>query len=457
MESEQLQYETIKELADHGGNKNRAAKKLGCSRRSIDRHIAGYRSEGKGYFIHGNSGRKPTHALSDEMKSEIVRLYKESYYDASFNHFTELINKRMCMALSNSTVRNILSAADILSPKATRKTKRAHKARMAQLAAVAPSSKEEAALTAVTVAMADAHPRRPRRANFGEMIQMDASLHPWFYGIKSTLHMAVDDATGRIVGAWFDKEETLDGYYHVLWQVLVKYGIPYMFYTDRRTVFEYKRRNSADDSGDTFTQFSYACSQLGIEIKTTSVPQAKGRIERLNGSVQGRLPVELRLGGVSSIEQANDYLPRFIEEYNASFALDIDPTRTVFETSPSLETIDRTLAVVTRRSVDNGHSIRLNNKHYRTLDKNGMPIYFYKGTKGLAIRTFSGNLYFCTDDRVSALEEIPVAELASRNFDFKPAERKPVSRYVPPPSHPWRRAAFAAHVKKQARLAGPAA
>ena len=449
-ESEKNQYRIIKELSDHGGNKRRAALKLGCSIRSVDRHIAGYRAGGKEYFAHGNRGRAPAHALPEKTKIAIVELYNGKYYDASLKHFTELMRKHDGIEVSESAVRNILSSFGVLSPYATRKKKREHKARMARNASTQQPIKESATLAAATVTAQDSHPRRPRCAYFGEMIQTDASLHAWFGGVKSTLHLGIDDALGVIVGGWFDWQETLNGYYHMLEQTLLGYGIPYMFYSDKRTVFEYKKKGGGD-ANDSFTQFSYACSQLGIQIKTTSVPQAKGRIERLHSSLQKRLPVELRLEGVSTIEQANVYLAKFIADYNASFALPIDSTPSVFETRPSLVAIDRTLAVVTPRTVDNGHSVRLNNTYYRTVDKNGMPVYFYKGTKGLAIRTFSGGLYFSLDEGVFVLEEIPAHERASRNFDFKQPVQEPKKRYIPPQSHPWRLAAYAAFAKKQAR------
>jgi hypothetical protein len=100
----------------------------------------------------------------------------------------------------------------------------------------------------------------------------------------------------------------------VLEQILTNYGIPYLFYTDRRTIFEYRKSGSQDTADDFFTQFSYACKQLGIQMETTSIPQAKGRIERLNQTMQSRLPVELRLEGVTTIEQANEFLPGFIAQ-----------------------------------------------------------------------------------------------------------------------------------------------
>jgi hypothetical protein len=281
------------------------------------------------------------------------------------------------------------------------------------------------------------------------MIQMDASLHLWFGGRKAALHLAVDDATGTIVGAWFDDQETLSGYYHVFEQILTAYGIPYMFYTDRRTVFEYRKNGSQDTADDAFTQFGYACKALGVHIQTTSVPQAKGRVERLNGSLQSRLPVELRLEGVSTIEQANAYLPGFVEKYNARFALPVNFTASVFETQPSREKIDLTLAVLTERTVDAGHSVRFSNKYFKTLAKDGLPTHLRKGTKGLVIQAFSGSLFFSVGEDVFALEEIPPHERVSRNFGPGLPAEKPKKRYIPPPSHPWRLQTFAAFVKKQ--------
>lgn len=116
------------------------------------------------------------------------------------------------------------------------------------------------------MAVEDAHSRRPRCAYFGELEQMDASPYEWFSTEKTTLHIAVDDATGKITDAYFDKQETLKGYYNVFAQILRKYGIPYKFFTDRRTVFTYKKKNAPDIGEDTCTQFAYAYKQLGTLI-----------------------------------------------------------------------------------------------------------------------------------------------------------------------------------------------
>src|SRR5690554_1490545 len=186
------------------------------------------------------------------------------------------------------------------------------------------------------------------------MLQMDASIHHWFGEAKSQLHIAVDDATGQIVGAYFDEQETLNGYYHVFHQVLSTYGIPYQFFTDNRTVFEYKKKHQKDVEKDTFTQFGYACKQLGVDIRTSSVAQAKGRVERMFGTLQSRLPVELRLNGITSIKEANEFLNSFIKKFNKQFALPIDSIKSVFETQPDSDKINLTLAVLSSRKIDNG-------------------------------------------------------------------------------------------------------
>ena len=100
-----------------------------------------------------------------------------------------------------------------------------------------------------TIDVSEAHPRKERCKYIGELLQMDASEYFWIPGIKWHLHIAVDDATGAIHGAYFDYQETLSGYYHVLYQILKDYGIPFSFLTDRRTVFEYKRKKHPHGRG----------------------------------------------------------------------------------------------------------------------------------------------------------------------------------------------------------------
>lgn len=444
-------YEVIKSLVDHpNANKDRAALTLGCTKRHINRMIAGYRKEGRAFFLHGNKGRKPATTIPEETRNIVVDLYRTKYYEANFQHYTELLEEREGISLSVSSVSKILEAEYILSPKVTKaKRKRVKKELLAKKEHTA-SKKEADAIQSNLVAVEDAHSRRPRCAYFGEMQQMDATPYEWVAGQVWHLHLAVDDATGAITGAWFDKQETLNGYYHVLYQILSNYGIPYKLFTDRRTVFTYKKKNSPSLDEDTYTQFAYACKQLGVLLESSSVPQAKGRVERLNQTLQSRLPVELRLAGITTIEDANEFLSSYIKKFNAKFSLPIHSTKSVFEEQPSDEKINLILAVLNERTVDCGHCIQFQHDHYRMLDSRGLQVHYRKGTKVMVIRAFDGSLYCCVNDKdIYALEKIPQRYDTSKDLDAEQPEPRPKKKYIPPMNHPWRRSVFRKFVQKQ--------
>ncbi len=446
---ENKKYTIIKRLVEKNGNKKKAALELNCTPRHINRMIQGYKQKGKTYFVHGNRNSKPSHTIDIETRNLILDLYTNKYSDANFTHFTELLEKYENISVSTSTVTSILKQEFILSPKAKRATKKAVKKQLLELKKGTKSKKEIAKIHNTIIAIEDAHPRRPRSAYAGEMLQMDASLHLWFGEKKSQLHIAVDDATGTIVGAYFDYQETLNGYYNILHQILTNYGIPYMFFTDRRTVFEYKQKKSPSIEEDTFTQFGYACNQLGIEIKTSSVAQAKGRVERMFQTLQSRLPVEMKLAGVSTIDQANEFLNSYIKEFNEQFTVPIDSIKSVFEKQPDAEKINLILAVLAERKIDSGSCVKFNKQYYIPTDCNGHPVYYRKGTTGMVVKAFNNELFFSTTEKVYALELIPNHEPKSKNFDFVKLPNTPKKRYIPPMSHPWKQASFERFCNKQ--------
>lgn len=448
---EQKKYEVIKALADHpNGNKDRAALTLGCTKRHINRMLAGYRREGKAFFVHGNRGRKPATTIPEETRNTVVDLYRNKYYQANFRHYTELLEERENIRISPSSVAKILEAESILSPRVTKARKKRIKKELLIKKENASSKKEADAIQANLVAVEDAHSRRPRCAYFGEMQQMDASPYEWVPGQTWHLHLAIDDATGTVTGAWFDTQETLSGYYHVFHPILTNYGIPYQFFTDRRTIFTYKQKNSPSLDEDTYTQFAYACKQLGVLLESSSVPQAKGRVERLNQTLQSRLPVELRLAGITTIEGANEFLHSYIKKFNAKFSLPIHHTKSVFVEQPSDETINLILAVLNERTVDCGHCIRFQNQHYRMLDNRGLQVHYRNGTKTMVIQAFDGSLYCCVNDKeIYALEKVPERYPSSKELDAEQPAQKPKKKYIPPMNHPWRRSAFRKFVQNQ--------
>jgi transposase len=447
---ENNKYLTIKKLVETNGNKGRAAIALNCSVRHVNRMIKGYKESGKEFFVHGNRGRKPVHTLDDNTKQLIVDLYRTKYSDANITHYSELLEKHESIKVAPSTIRAALLNEFILSPKAKRATKKNLNEHLKNLKKDANSKKDVVLIQNSILAIEDAHPRRSRCAYSGEMLQMDASVHLWFGNTKAHLHIAVDDTTGAIMGAYFDAQETLNGYYNVLHQVLNTYGIPYMFLTDRRTVFEYKQKKSPSIEEDTFTQFSYACKQLGIEIQTSSVAQAKGRVERMFQTLQSRLTVEMRLAKVTTLQQANEFLNSYIKEFNAQFALPIDSIKSVFEKQPTAEKINLILAVLDKRKIDNGSCIKYKKQYYIPTNKDGITVHYHKGTCGMVIQAFDKQLYFCVNDQVYALELIPHHALSSRNFDFVATPKNPREKYIPPMTHPWKQTSFENYCRKQA-------
>ena len=447
---ENQKYQIIKKLVETNGNKERARIKLGFkSIRQINRLIAGYKEYGKEFFIHGNRGRKPKHALSEEFKDEIETLYTSKYFDCTYTQFTEFLAERENIFLSVPEVGQILRERYILSPRARKSTKKNLNKKLLLEQQKAKSKKEISKLQSNIIAVQDAHPRQPRCIYFGEEIQTDACIHTWFGNTKTALHAAIDDSSGHVVAAYFDNQETLNGYYNIYYQILTKYGIPYLFKTDKRTVFEYNKKGTTSDEDNTFTQFAYACNQLGTSIETSSTPEFKPRIERLFESFQLRLIPELRLANITTIEEANAFLPAFLDKYNSKFALCINDIKSVFEKQPSLQNINLTLAVLSRRTVDTGHSICFKKKYYRTVNSVGTPIYFGKGTKVMVIEAFDKKLYATVEDSIFALEEIPQTQTYSENFDeILPTEPKKI--YIPRMIHPWKRKSFELFAEKQA-------
>ena len=448
-------YEVIKELVDHNGNKNRASKKLGISIRQVNRLIIIYKEKGKSGFIHGNRGRIPSKALDKSISEDIILLYKSKYQEFNFTHFKEYLEEEENIKVSYKFIYNTLTNAGILSPKARKKTKKEFKKKQLlkeNKINIAMSDEQIESIVSHEIALEDSHPRGEKPKYFGELIEQDGSIHLWFGNIKTCLHLAIDKATSTIVGAYFDKEETLNGYYHVLYQILTNYGIPYKFLTDNRTVFNYISLNpdKRTSDKDVLTQYGYACKQLGIDLKTTSVSQAKGLIERTNGTFQGRLVNELRLNGITTIEEANKYLIEiFIPKFNTKFAMDYKKFPSVFEVSPTLEKINYTLAILTPRKIDNGNAIKFKNKYYQPYLNDELKCFMPK-TECLVIKSFNGELLVTIDEKVYELKELSRNKKISTDFDNPLPEKKQESKkYIPPMTHPWKVQYF----KKQQRKA----
>ncbi len=447
---EQEKYEEIKKLVDHGGSKKRVAIKLNISLRQVNRLIKVYKEEGKSGFIHGNRGKQPVQTLDKPTSEKIIQLYKTKYQDFNFKHFHWYLENEEDIHISYTCLYKLLKKEGILSPKAHRLTKKNFKKQIKELENKDLSSEEIEEIVNHEIALEDSHPRQEKPKYFGEVIEMDGSIHNWFGSNKTCLHLAIDKAKNVVVGGYFDNQETLNGYYNTLLLILINYGIPYSFVTDNRTIFNYNSLNANKRTADkdVYTQFGYACSQLGIDIKTTSVSQAKGLIERTNQTFQSRLVNELKLHKITTIEEANKYLiEAFIPKHNKLFGKTYLKSDSVFEKAPSINDIYNILAIITPRKIDNGNAIKYHNKYYLTYSEGNL-ICLKPKTNCLVIKTFDNRLLLTADDKVYELFELKTNKEYSENFDKITKQEPKTKGHVPPMSHPWKHSSFMNTYKK---------
>ena len=453
--NEQEKYDVIKRVANNEISVSRASILLRCTTRSIYNLVKVYKEKGKVGFVHGNRDRKPSITKSDELKEKILNLFKsDSYEGVNFNHFLELL-KRENINVSYNFLYKLLKNEGYISPKCNKNTRREHnkklKSKIENKEKLKEAEQEYIAITNLDD-LNNSHPRKPRAKYSGEIVQMDASVYIWFGNIKLYLHIAIDDATGAILGAYFDRQETLNGYYQVFYQILTNYGIPAEFLTDRRTVFEYKSLKKPSDEKDTFTQFSYACSQLGVNITTSSVPQVKGRVERLFNTLQSRLPVEMRLAKIKTIDEANEFLTSYINEFNNNFSIINYYTKSVFDKQIDSKKINYTLSIISRRVVDKGNSIKYKRKTYQFYDKNGLACVKPK-TQCLVIKTFDNKLLACIGKDLYELIELPNNQKVSKTFDKKEIKEHKYKGHRPSWFHPWGYYQYQAKIQRHKKKA----
>lgn len=452
---EQIKYEIIKNLVENNGNKHRTAIKLSITIRQVNRLIQIYKSYGKAGFVHGNRGRLPKKAISQDIKNKILKLYKSKYFDANFKHFQELLEEYEHISISYTALYTLFRKVHILSPKVRKETIKQEK----KIIKLAKKNKEKLSegqkdliVNNNILDKYDAHSRTPRLKYFGECLEMDACEDYWL-GIdfgKITLHGAIDNATGTVCGLYFDKHETLNGYYQLFERIWRKYGVPAKFLTDNRTVFIYNGLKQKSMEKDTLTQFGYACHQLGVELITTSIPEKKSRIVRLWETLLSRLTIELRLAGINNIEDANEFLNTYTTKYNKRFALPINYITSVFEMVDK-NLINTTLSIISKRVFDKGCSIKYKNKTYLAY-KGKQQINFCRNTKCLVIKTFDGRLLCNVDDELYQLVELEDKQKYSKNFDFEQQEKKKkYTGHIPPMTHPWKMASYQAYLLSNKR------
>lgn len=288
------------------------------------------------------------------------------------------------------------------------------------------------------------HQQRKRREREGELVQVDGSPYLWFEnrGPYCTLLVFVDDATGKLKHLMFAKAETTNNYFMAVDAYIRKFGKPQALYSDKHGVFRVNTRRgetaSVDDNNG-LTQFGRALKELGISLIFANSPQAKGRVEKINGTLQDRLVKEIRLRGISSIAEGNVYLNEFMVSYNRKFAVCArdkqDGHRPLLE-SEKLEDI-----LLTK-------STRILSKNLEFVYKSGMyqvrfdrPPYSMRHARVVVFEDWSGNIrvhYKGKNLKFEIAQRLPGLKIADSKEVYQEVEKIIRKPWKPAENHPWR-------------------
>ena len=391
-----------------------AADEMGITPRQVRRLFKQFKKHGAIALVSKKRGRSSNHQLPAGVKELVLAIIQKNYSDFGPTFAHEKIVEVHNAKISVSSVRQLMITNGLWLDKKIKKK------RIYQL--------------------------RERRHREGELLQADGSPHDWFEGrgSKCSLLHCVDDATGKINAAFFAPSETMWSYFDLMQIYLKKHGRPLFLYTDKHVVFRVNKSDALN--GDGLTQFGRAIKELGIEPIFANSPQAKGRIERSNRTLQDRLVKELRLNKISTIKEANAFLPGFIEDYNRRFAVvPKDPTNAH---RPLLQeqNLDLIFSIQEFRHLSKNLTFQYKNIIYQICieresyalrkakvslreKKDGSVEVFYKD-KLLAFATYNSQQKQGEIVNTKTLNEV-IDNLQKRNT-------APTRKYKPSMKHPWR-------------------
>ena len=442
-EKENKTYETIDKVIKGTISRKEAMCELHRSRQQIYRLIKIYKQCGKDGFIHKGRGKISPNKKDARMIEELEQLYLTEYYDYNFEAFFEEIKYKR--NISYDTMLKHFTADDIISPLAHKKTIKVYNDKMKTLS---DNSKEEGKdkielFKSRMIEVEKAHIRRSSNLYcFGQEVQMDASCELWFNNTLSFLHLAVDKATKKVLAGWFEYEEVTRGYFVVLFNTIINYGIPQKIKADNRSSFT--ANNAKNKINKHFlTQFGKICEELNIVLETSSMATAKPNVERENGVFKNRLIAEMRHEGIKTIDEANDYLNNiFIPKMNKKFSYKINFKTSKMRTNNyTLDELNLIISEKYNRIIDNASTIRYNKKYYIPINiETGEVVTFLKGTECTFIITYNGE-YYCKIEH----HYYQLAEIESRDYTMVKESEKPQTKekehhkYIPPKNHPWRK------------------
>ena len=377
---EQSRLQVLNSLAAEHMTLDQAAELMGVTSRHTRRILAAYRERGAAAWAHGHRGRRPVNATPQALVVDVAQLARTRYAGVNHTHLAELLAEREGIHIGRTTLRRVLLDAGLSSPRHRRPPK--HRV------------------------------RRQRMPQEGMLIQMDGSYHPWLgdQAPPFTLLIAVDDATGQVVSAWFCEHEDAGSYFLLIRALVEHRGVPVALYTDRHAVFKHTPGPGLPAGP---TQFSRAMDEMGTQMIFAQSPQAKGRVERTGGTFQDRLVAELRLAGATTLEQAQAVLDELVPRFNRRFGVPPQCSEPAFRPLDPELCLEQVLCFKHRRKVDRDNTVRFQLRTLQLLPAPERPSY--AGATVEVLEGLDGQLKVRHEGRIIAAQEAPPSPVSLRN------------------------------------------
>lgn len=401
-------YEIIQRLIKKKLTEEEAGKLMGLkSVRQVRRVKKRVMKEGAKGTVHKNRGEPGNRRLDKNLTDLAISIVKEKYHDFKPSFATEKLLENYKIKIGRETLRNLMTKEGLWKPKSRKQPK-------------------------------NRHVWRPRKDNYGEMQQFDGSYHLWFEdrGEESCLLLSTDDATGKITHAKFDKNEGVVAVFNFWLEYFIENGIPVSIYLDKFSTYKINHP-AAVDNKDLKTQFQRAMNQIGVNPINAHSPEAKGRVERMFGTLQDRLVKELRLANISTIEAANKFLKTYIPKFNKQFEV-VPANRANLHRPVSKELkakLPQIFSIHSQRKVNNDYTIMFKNRFFQLEEKQPTTVFkkdsvtieeHLNGEIKISLKDHHLN-YTVLPERPGKIINIPIAALTNRKSD-----------YAPPSNHPWR-------------------
>lgn len=402
---ELTRLEVMQRLKEKRLLQKEAATLLGLSVRQVKRVWRKYRKQAAKGLVSAKRGKASNHRLDASVVQQALDLVKKKYSDFGPTLAHEKLVEADQIRISRESVRKIMIEEGLWKPRRKKKEQ--------------------------------VHQMRERRACFGELVQIDGSDHAWFEarGERCTLLVFIDDATGKLLELWFVDEETFFGYCEAARHYFEREGKPVAFYSDKHGIF---RVNIAQPQGTTqgLTQFGRAMQELDIQIICANSPQAKGRVERANQTLQDRLVKELRLRNLSTLDAGNAYLEEFRADFNRRFAIPPRSTHAAHRPLLSTENLDRIFTRQRSTTLSKNLTVQYNKIIYQI--QTNRPTYALHKAQVLICENAKGEVTILYKNKPLAYTTFKKLAVQSEIVDTKHLNRA-VSLPTPPAAnHPWR-------------------